>query len=73
MSSAYNKSDRTRARFLQAVDLLAGALTYANRGLSGGVGKDAIIERMRFRLGDQALTSSFASTEFGFNVSILQS
>ena len=61
------------SELLQAVDLLAGALTYANRGLSGGVGKEAIIERMRFRLGDQALTSSFASTEFGFNVSIQQS
>ena len=61
------------SEILQAVDLFAGALTYANRGLSGGAGKEAIIERMRLRLGDRALTSSFVSAEFGFNVSIQQS
>ena len=49
------------SEMLQVADLFAGALTYANRGLSGGSGKEEILERLRLRLGTQALTSFFAS------------
>ena len=61
------------SEMLQVADLFAGALTYANRGLSGGAGKEEILERLRLRLGTQALTSCFASPEFGFNVSLQRS
>ncbi len=61
------------SEILQVADLFAGALTYANRGLSGGAGKEAILERLRLRLGTQTLTSCFASPEFGFNVAIQRS
>ena len=36
---------------LQLADLLIGAVAYLNRGLSGNVGKEAIIKRMRKRSG----------------------
>lgn len=57
---------------LQIARLLTGALAYANRGLSGGVGKEALVARLRSRLGPHALTRSFVSTVSGFNVSILR-
>lgn len=34
---------------LQLADLLIGAVSYANRGLSGNAGKEALVERMRER------------------------
>lgn len=58
------------SEMLQITDLLIGALTYANRGLTGSLAKTAIIERLRARLGPQALTrtSAFASTKFNILV-----
>ncbi|CAK0741731.1 conserved hypothetical protein [Azospirillaceae bacterium] len=55
---------------LQVADLLIGALTYANRGLAGSIAKSAIVERLRARLGQQALTrtSAFAATKFNILV-----
>ena len=54
------------SELLQIADLLIGALTYANRGLAGNAAKMAIVERLRARLGPQALTrtSAFAATKF---------
>lgn len=36
---------------LQLADLLIGAIAYLNRGLSGNIGKTALIDRMRHRSG----------------------
>ncbi|MBT4132241.1 MAG: DUF3800 domain-containing protein [Chloroflexi bacterium] len=36
---------------LQLADLLIGAISYLNRGLSGNAGKDALVSRMRERSG----------------------
>jgi hypothetical protein len=58
------------SELLQITDLLTGALTYSNRGLSTSPAKAAIIERLRVRLGQQALvqTSTFAATKFNILV-----
>lgn len=58
------------SELLQISDLLVGALTYANRGLSGNVAKAAIVARLRERLGCRALgqTSPFASTKLNILV-----
>lgn len=58
------------SELLQITDLLIGALTYANRGLATSPAKAAIIERLRVRLGQQALsrTSTFAATKFNILV-----
>ncbi len=54
------------SELLQITDLLIGALTYANRGLSSSNAKRAIIHRLCNRLGEQALskTSYFAAPKF---------
>jgi hypothetical protein len=54
---------------LQLADLLIGALTYANRGLTSSA-KVAIVERLCSRLGQQALTrtSTFAAVKFNILV-----
>jgi len=58
------------SELLQIADLLIGALTYANRGLASNAAKAAIVERLRARLGQQALTrtSAFAATKFNILV-----
>lgn len=58
------------SELLQITDLLIGALTYANRGLATSPAKGAIIERLRTRLGQQALsrTSTFAAIKFNILV-----
>lgn len=55
---------------LQIADLLIGALTYANRRLTGSAAKLAIVERLRAQLGQQALTrtSAFSATKFNILV-----
>ena len=55
---------------LQVTDLLIGALTYANRGLTGNRAKLAIITRLHERLGVQSLnsTSPVANTKFNILV-----
>lgn len=58
------------SEMLQVTDLLIGALTYANRRLTGNSAKMAIIDRLRAQLGKQALTctSPFAFTKFNILV-----
>ncbi len=58
------------SELLQIADLLIGALTYANRGLATSLAKTAIVERLRARLGPNALsrTSTFAATKFNILV-----
>ena len=52
---------------LQLADLLIGAVSYANRGLTGNAGKLAIIERLRQRTG-LSLTASSLMRETKFNL-----
>lgn len=54
------------SEILQIADMLIGALTYANRGLSGSPAKAAIVARLRGALGPSVLTrtSTFAATKF---------
>jgi Protein of unknown function (DUF3800) len=54
------------SELLQVADLLIGALTYANRRLSGNAAKNAVVERLRAQLGQEALTltSPVAATKF---------
>lgn len=56
------------SELLQIADLLIGALTYANRSLSGSAAKMAVVERLRTRLGEQVLTSTSAFSAAKFNV-----
>lgn len=58
------------SELLQLADLLIGALTYANRGLTTSAAKVAILERLRTGLGAQLLTrtSAFAATKFNILV-----
>jgi Protein of unknown function (DUF3800) len=56
------------SELLQFADLLTGALTYANRGLTSSVAKTAIVERLRARLGTLALTRTSAFTATKFNI-----
>ena len=58
------------SELLQITDLLIGALTYANRGLTSSPAKTAIVQRLRARLGPNALsrTSTFAATKFNILV-----
>lgn len=58
------------SELLQIADLLIGALTYANRGLSTSPAKTAIVTRLRTGLGQEALTrtSAFAATKFNILV-----
>lgn len=58
------------SELLQLADLLIGALTYANRGLTTSAAKTAIVERLRERLGREALTrtSPFAAVKFNILV-----
>ncbi|MEO3475966.1 DUF3800 domain-containing protein [Roseomonas sp. CAU 1739] len=58
------------SELLQVADLLIGALTYANRGLATSPAKVAIIDRLRAKLGQNALsrTSTFAATKFNILV-----
>lgn len=58
------------SELLQIVDLLIGALTYANRGLETNLAKAAIIERLRSSLGQQVLsrTSNFSAAKFNILV-----
>ena len=58
------------SEILQVSDLLIGALTYANRGLTGNQAKVAVIRRLHERLGERALirTSPLASTKFNILV-----
>lgn len=55
---------------LQIADILTGALTYANRGLTGNAAKLAIIARLREQLGPNVLnqTTPRASTKFNILV-----
>ena len=52
----------------QITDLLTGALTYANRGLSTSSAKAAIVERLRGDLGPQALSRTSAVSAVKFNI-----
>ncbi len=58
------------SELLQIADILIGALTYANRGLTTSPAKTAIAERLRKRLGPDILTrtSAFDSTKFNILV-----
>ncbi len=58
------------SELLQLADLLIGALTYSNRQLTGSAAKNAIIARLRARLGQKVLTetSAFAATKFNILV-----
>lgn len=58
------------SELLQITDLLIGALTYASRGLVTSPAKTAIVELLRERLGQQALsrTSTFAAVKFNILV-----
>lgn len=58
------------SEILQIADVLIGALTYANRGLSSSTAKTAIIERLQAKLGSRALvrTSSFAAVKLNILV-----
>jgi hypothetical protein len=44
---------------LQLADLLIGAVSYVNRGLSGNAGKEAVIARLRKRSGKTLTVSTF--------------
>lgn len=58
------------SELLQITDLLIGALTYTNRSLTTSSAKAAVVERLRARLGQNALsrTSTFAATKFNILV-----
>lgn len=56
------------SELLQLADLLIGALTYANRGLATSTAKTAIVERLRGRLGREALTRTSAFAAVKFNI-----
>jgi len=53
---------------MQIVDLLIGALTYENRGLSENAAKRAITECLKERLGEQALTHTSLFCAAKFNI-----
>ena len=44
---------------LQLADLLIGAVSYANRGLAGNAGKEAVVSRLRKRSGKTLTVSTF--------------
>jgi len=54
------------SELMQIVDILVGALTYANRELVGSSAKEAIVAKLREQLGRPALTrtSTFTATKF---------
>jgi hypothetical protein len=56
---------------LQLADLLIGAISYLNRGLSGNAGKDALVSRMRERSG-YGLTRSTLLREEKLNLFVWQ-
>jgi hypothetical protein len=56
------------SELLQLADLLIGALTYANRGLTSSFTKIGILERLRARLGQRALTRTSAFAAVKFNI-----
>lgn len=56
------------SELLQLTDLLIGALTYANRGLTSSAAKIAILERLRTGLGAQVLTRTSAFAAVKFNI-----
>lgn len=56
------------SELLQLTDLLIGALTYANRGLTSSDAKIAILERLRTGLGAQVLTRTSAFAAVKFNI-----
>ena len=58
------------SELLQVADLVIGALTYANRGLTTSPAKKAVAARLRERLGQNVLirTSTFTATKFNILV-----
>ncbi|MCB1328539.1 MAG: DUF3800 domain-containing protein, partial [Maritimibacter sp.] len=58
------------SELLQVADLVIGALTYANRGLTTSPAKTAVAARLRERLGQNVLirTSTFTATKFNILV-----
>jgi hypothetical protein len=56
------------SELLQLADVLIGALTYANRGLTSSTAKTAILERLHAGLGAQALTRTSAFAAVKFNI-----
>ena len=60
------------SELLQVADLLIGALTYANRGLSSSSAKRAIIDRLCDRFGEQVLCTTSSSTASKFNILLWQ-
>lgn len=58
------------SELLQVTDILIGALTYANRGLTTSQAKAAMLARLRERLGPNVLTrtSSFSAIKFNMLV-----
>lgn len=56
------------SELLQVADLLIGALTYANRGLSSSSTKRAIIDRLCDRFGEQVLSETSYFTAPKFNI-----
>lgn len=55
---------------LQIADILTGALTYANRGLTGSTTKLAITARLREKLGPAALNQTTAPASAKFNIRV---
>ena len=60
------------SELLQITDLLIGSLTYANRGLNTSVAKTEILDRLRERFGEQALTETSAFSAPKFNILLWQ-
>lgn len=58
------------SEILQLADLLIGAIGYANRDLGSSTAKQALLAKLRSRLGPRALThtSSFSNTKFNLLV-----
>ena len=57
---------------LPLADLLIGALAYANRGLPGNRAKAAIVDLLRQRLGQQALSCTSPLSADKFNILVWQ-
>ncbi len=60
------------SELLQITDLLIGSLTYANRGLNTSTAKTKILDRLRERFGEQALTETSAFSTPKFNILLWQ-
>ena len=60
------------SELMQLADILTGALAYANRSLTGSQAKSAVVERLRGRLGSDALDHASAAAAAKFNLLVWQ-